>query len=74
MLAKCWIKPSVSLYGSPVLFVIKMTGKLQMCIDFYALNANIKLDICPLPLIAVFMDKLGKAKYFSTIDLATAYH
>ena len=40
MLAKGWTKPSVSPYGSPVLFVWKKTGKLQMCIDFRALNAN----------------------------------
>ena len=41
--------------------------------DFCALNANTKLDIFPLPHIADFIDKLGKAKYFSNIDLATAY-
>ena len=43
MLAKGWIKPSVSPYGSPVLFVQKKTGKLRMCIDFCALNDNTKL-------------------------------
>ena len=74
MLAKGWIKPSVSPYGSPVLFVQKKTGKLWMCIDFRALNANTKLDVFPLPHIADFLDRLGKAKYFSSIDLATAYH
>ena len=74
MLAKGWIKPSVSPYGSPVLFVWKKTGKLQMCIDFHALNANTKLDVFPLPRIADLLDRLGKAKYFSSIDLATAYH
>ena len=52
----------------------KKTGKLRMCIDFHALNANTKLDVFPLPCIANLLDKLGKAKYFSSIDLATAYH
>ena len=74
MLAKGWIKPSVSPYGSPVLFVQKKTGELWMCIDFHALNANTKLDVFPLPCIADLLDRLGKAKYFSSIDLATAYH
>ena len=74
MLAKGWIKPSVSPYGGPVLFVQKKTGKLWMCIDFCALNANTKLDVFPLPRIADLLDRLGKAKYFSSIDLATAYH
>ena len=45
-----------------------------MCIDFHALNANIKLDAFVLSHIADFLDKLGKSKYFSSIDLATAYH
>ena len=74
MLAKGWIKPSVSPYGSPILFVQKKTGKLWICIDFYALNANTKLAVFPLPCIADLLDRLGKVKYFSSIDLATAYH
>ena len=74
MLAKGWIKPSVSPYGSPVLFVHKKTGKLQICVDFHAPNINTKLDIFPLPPITDFLDKLSKAKYYSSIDLATAYH
>ena len=44
-----------------------------MCIDFYTLNANTKLAIFPLPCIADFLDRLGNAKYFSSIDLATTY-
>ena len=74
MLAKGWIKPSVSPYGSSVLFVRKKTGKLWTCIDFHALNANTKLDVFYLPHIANFLDRLGKAKYFSSIDLTKAYH
>ena len=74
MLAKGWIKPNVSPYGSPVLFVRKKTGNLRMCIDFCALNANMKLDVFPLPRIADLLDRLGKATYFNSINLATAYH
>ena len=43
MLAKGWIKPSVSPYDSPVLFVQKKTGGLQVCIDFCELNPNTRL-------------------------------
>ena len=45
-----------------------------MCIDFRALNANTRLDVFPLPCIADLLDRLGQAKYFSSIDLASAYH
>ena len=40
----------------------------------FALNANTNLDASLLLCIADFLDKLGKAKYFNSIDLATAYH
>ena len=59
MLAKGWIKPSVSPYRSPVLFIRKKTGKFRMCIDFCALNANTKLDVFLLPHIDDFLDRLG---------------
>ena len=75
MLAKGWIKPSAYLYSSPVLFFWKKISKLEICLDFYALNANvIKLAVFPLPHIVDFLNKLDKAKYSSSIDLAKAYH
>ena len=74
MLAKGWIKPNVCPYGIPVLFVQKKTGELRICLKFHAFNANFKLDIVPLACIADFLDNLGKEKYFSSIDLVTAYH
>ena len=48
MLAKGWIKPSVSPYSSLILFIQKNIGELQICIDFCGLNANTKLDEFPL--------------------------
>ena len=74
MLEKGWIRPSVSPYGAPILFVRKKTGELRMCVDFRALNAQTKLDMFPIPRIADLLDKLGRARYFSSVDLATAYH
>ena len=73
MVEKGWVRPSVSPYGAPILFVRKKTGELRMCVDFRALNANTKLDVFPLPRIADLLDRLGQAKVFSSIDLASAY-
>ena len=74
MLAKGWIKPSLSPYGSFVLFVWKKTGKFWICIDYHELNSNTNLYVFLFPHIADFLDKLGKAKYFGSIEIATAYH
>ena len=73
MIAKGWIRPSVSPYGAPILFVRKKTGELRMCVDFQALNSNTQLDIFPLPRISDLLDWLGHATVFSSINLAHAY-
>ena len=74
MLEKGWVRPSVSPYGHPILFVRKKTGELRMCIDFRSLNKNTIVDKFPLPRISDLLDKLSRAKYFSSIDLSAAYH
>jgi len=74
MLEKGWVRPSVSPYGHPILFVRKKTGELRMCIDFRSLNKNTVIDKFPLPRISDLLDKLSRAKYFSSIDLSAAYH
>ena len=74
MLEKGWIHPSVSPYGAPLLFVRKKIGELRMCIDYRALNRQTKLDIFPIPRIADLLDHLGRARFFSSVDLTTAYH
>ena len=74
MLVKGWIRPSVSPYGAPILFVRKKTGELRMCVDFRSLNKQTRLDMFPIPRIHDLLDKLGKARIFSAIDLSSAYH
>ena len=74
LLAKGWVHQSVLYHGAPVLFFRKKTGELRMCIDFSCSNFNTRLDAFPLPRIVDLLDKLGKAWYSSSIDLASAYH
>ena len=45
-----------------------------MCLVFFALNANKKLGVFPLPGIADLLDYMGRAIYFSNIDLATGFY
>ena len=71
MLAEGWIKIGTSLYGSSLLFVKKKTSELKTYLDFYTVNANIKLVVFPFPHIADLLDKVVRARYFSSINLAT---
>ena len=73
MIAKGWIRLSVSLYGAPILFVYKKIGELWMCVDFRALNSNTQLDIFPLPRTSDLLDWLGCATVFLSINLAHTY-
>ena len=74
LLDKGVIRPSQSNYASPIVLVRKKNGALRMCVDYRQLNAKVKRDAYPLPRIDESLDILGGAKYFSTIDLASAYN
>ena len=74
MLEKGWVRPSVSPYGHPILFACKKTGELRMRVDFRSLNKNTVVDKFPLPRISDLLDKLSRARHFSSIDLSAAYH
>ena len=74
MLVKGWIRPSVSPYSAPILFVHKKTGELRMSVNFRSLNKQTRLDMFPILHIHDLLDKVGKAQIFSAVDLSYAYH
>ena len=69
-----FIRPSVSPWGAPVLFVKKKDGTLQMCIDYQKINKVIVKNKYLLPRIEVVFDKLKGASVFAKIDLRLRYY
>ncbi|CAA0815781.1 Unknown protein, partial [Striga hermonthica] len=69
-----FIRPSVSPWGAPVLFVKKKDGTLRMCIDYRDLNRLTVKNKYPLPRIEDLFDQLRGARVFSPIDLRSGYH
>jgi hypothetical protein len=57
-----------------VIFVKKKDGSLRMCVDYRALNRITIKNRYPLPRIDDLLDEVGKAKYFTSLDLASGYH
>ncbi|XP_057779913.1 uncharacterized protein LOC130998515 [Salvia miltiorrhiza] len=74
LLDKGFIRPSVSPWGAPVLFVKKKDGTMRMCIDYRELNKLTIKNKYPLPRIEDLFDQLKGAGVFSKIDLRSGYH
>eukprot|EP00253_Pinus_taeda_P003746 PITA_03746 len=74
LLDKDYIRPSVSPWGAPVLFVKKKDGTLRMCIDYRQLNKLTIKNKYPLPRIDELFDQVKGATVFSKIDLRSGYH
>ena len=74
LLEKGLIRPSVSLWGAPVLFVKKKDGTLRLCVDYRQLNKMTVKNKYPLPRIDDLFDQLKGAIVFSKIDLRSGYH
>jgi hypothetical protein len=74
LLEKGHIRPSVSPWGAPVIFVKKKDGSLRLCIDYRQLNKVTIKNRYPLPRIDDLFDQLQGARVFSKIDLKSGYH
>ncbi|KAA3471073.1 Retrotransposable element Tf2 [Gossypium australe] len=72
LLDRGFVRPSVSPWGAPVLFVKKKDGLMRMCIDYRQLNKLTIKNKYLLPRIDDLFDQLRGASVFSKIDLSDA--
>lgn len=47
---------------------------LRLCVDYRALNKVTVKNKDPVPLVADLFDRLGKATYFTKLDLRSGYY
>lgn len=79
MLDQGIIRHSSSPYNAPILVVPKKEDKSgnkewRIVIDYRKLNMATKEDKYPIPRIDDILDKLGRANYFSTLDLTKGFY
>ena len=73
MIERGYITPSSSPYSSPIVLVEKKDTTTRLCVDYRKLNDVTVSDGYPIPRVDEIFEKLGKAHYLSTMDLAKGY-
>ena len=67
------IEPTSTEWASPVVFVPKKDGTMRFCVDYRKQNAVTVRDSYPLPRMDEFIDSLGDATVFTTLDCSSRY-
>ena len=68
------IQESHSSWSAPSVVVPKGDGGKRLCVDFKALNTITRTYVWPMPRVKDMFAKLGKAKFFTTLNLRSGYH
>ncbi len=67
------IEESRSDWVSPIVLVPKTDGSVRFCVDYRKVNAVSKFDAYPMPRVDELLDRLGTARFYSTLDLTKGY-
>ena len=73
-LAKGWIRASSSPAAAPILLAAKPGGGIRICQDYRGLNAVTIKNRYPLPLIRETLDSLCNAKFYTKLDVISAFN
>ena len=63
------IEPACSEWASPLIVAMKKSGELRLCVDYRKLNAVTKFDTYLMPRIEELINRVGRAKFITTLDL-----
>jgi len=61
-------------WTAPIVVVKKADGGWHLCTDYRKLNASTEPDPFPLPRIDDLLDKIGKTKFLTKVDMAKGYY
>ena len=64
------IEPSHSEWSSPAIIVPKPDGSIRCVIDYRKVNNLIEGNSFPIPRIDDLIDRIGKAKFLTKMDLS----
>ena len=67
------IEESHSAWSSPIVLAPKPDGSTRFCNDFRKLNEISAFDAYPMPRVDELIERLGPARYISTLDLTKGY-
>ena len=67
------ITRSDSPWASPIVVVPKTDGSIRLCVDYRKVNSVSVPDPFPLPRVEDLVDKVGRAKYLTKIDMTRGY-
>jgi hypothetical protein len=74
LLQRRLIRESNSDYGAPVVMVPKKDGRYRFCVSYKKLNEQLKDPAWPMPHLFDALTRLGRSRYFSTLDMKSGYH
>ena len=74
LLTKGIIRQSDSPWNAALVVVRKKDGNIRLCVDYRNLNAITYRPIFPIPETKHLLDNLSGSKYFTSMDLSSAYY